>query len=113
MTLDYSELGNQAHKLNYKALVGLFHGHVHNCLCQTNFLANYVKEMGLEDLEGCKHFFSKSNALMSSIRYASIFHQKQMIVEYMKHMDQFETSQKISMSGSSYLISISIDICTF
>jgi len=82
-TLDHSELGNQAHELNYKTLVSSFHGHAHNRLCQTNFLATYVKEMGLEDLESCECFFSKSNALASSIGYASIFHQKQKIAEYL------------------------------
>jgi hypothetical protein len=50
----------------------------------------------IEDLEGCKRFFSKSNALASSICYASIFHHKQKIVQYMKHMDTFETFQSLS-----------------
>jgi hypothetical protein len=95
-TLDRSELGPRARDLGYKALVGSFHGHAHNRLCQTSFLATYVKGMGLEDLEGCERFFSKSNALASSLRYASSFHRKQKIVEYLRHMDQFETSQNIS-----------------
>ena len=95
-TLDHSELGPRARELRYKALVGSFHGHAHNRLCQTSTLATYVKGMGLEDLEGCERFFSKSNALASSLHYASVFHRKQNIVEYMKHMDQFETSQTIS-----------------
>ena len=66
--------------------------------------------MGLEDLEGCEHFFSKSNALASSIHHTSIFHRKQKIGDYMKHMDQFETSQKISMSTFLYfVVHISVD----
>jgi len=52
--------------------------------------------MGLEDLEGCERFFSKSNALASSLRYASVFHQQQKIVEFMKHMDAFETYHNLS-----------------
>jgi hypothetical protein len=52
--------------------------------------------MGLEDLEGCERFFSKSNALASSLRYASIFHRQQKIVEFMKHMDVFETYYNLS-----------------
>jgi len=95
-TLDWSELGPLACEKNYKALVGSFHGHAHNRLCQTSFLATYVMEMGLEDLEDCECFFSKSNALASSVCYASTFHQKQKIVEFMKHMDRFEMSQNIS-----------------
>jgi hypothetical protein len=97
-TLACSALGLHAYELGYRSLVGSFHGHAHNRLCQTSsFLATYVKGMGLEDLEGCKRFFSKSNALALSLHYASIFHQKQNIVEYMKHMDKFEKSQNISM----------------
>ena len=94
-TLDQSDLGPRAKTLNYRSLVGSFHGHAHNRLCQTNFLATYVKGMGLEDLEGCECFFSKSNALASSLRYASVFHRRQKIVEYVRHMDDYETSQNL------------------
>ena len=96
ITLNRSELGPRARALNYKALVGSFHGHAHNRLCQLSFLATYVKGMGLEDLEGCERFFSKSNALASSLRYASIFHRQQKMVEFMKHMDNMETYQNLS-----------------
>jgi hypothetical protein len=95
-TLARSELGPQARALNYKALVGSFHGHTHNRLCQLFFLATYVKGMGLEDLEGCERFFSKSNALTSSLRYASVFHCQQKIIEFMKHMDNFESYPNLS-----------------
>lgn len=95
-TLRRSPLGRQAKGLNYKALVGSFHGHAHNRLCQLGFLATYVKGMGLEDLEGGERFFSKSNALASSIRHAGIFHRKQKIMEFAKHMDQNETYQNLS-----------------
>ena len=95
-TLNRSELGPRARALNYKALVGSFHGHAHNRLCQLSFLATYVKGMGLEDLEGCERFFSKSNALASSLCYASIFHCQQKIIEFMKHMDNMETFQNLS-----------------
>jgi len=112
-TLDRSELESWAHELDYHALVGSFHGHAHNRLCQTNFLATYVEGMGLKDLEGCEHFFSKSNPLASSLHYASVFHRKQKIIEFMKHMDQFEMAQNISMfftcalQGSHSLLSLS------
>jgi hypothetical protein len=95
-TLNRSELGPRARDLNYKALVGSFHGHAHNRLCQLSYLATYVKGMGLEDLEGCERFFSKSNALASSLRYASIFHRQQKIIEFMKHTDNLETYQNLS-----------------
>ncbi|KAJ7914653.1 hypothetical protein B0H13DRAFT_1872775 [Mycena leptocephala] len=41
--------------------------------------------MGLEDLEGCERFFSKSNALSRSTRYASIFHRRQSIATYVTY----------------------------
>ncbi|KAJ7693723.1 hypothetical protein B0H14DRAFT_2651331 [Mycena olivaceomarginata] len=53
-TVENSELGEQARRNNLKCLVGSFHGHAHNPLCQLSFLATYVEGMGLEDLEGCK-----------------------------------------------------------
>ena len=64
-TLNHSELGPLARSLDYRALVGSFHGRAHNRLCQLLFLATYVKGIGLKDLEGCERFFSKLNALAS------------------------------------------------
>ncbi|KAG6906459.1 hypothetical protein DXG01_013831 [Tephrocybe rancida] len=96
-TLNQSELGARARELRFKALVGSFHGHAHNRICQLSHLATYVEGMGLEDLEGCKCFFSKSNHLAASIRYATLFHRQQKIVEYMAHTDAFETAQKLSI----------------
>ncbi|KJA19679.1 hypothetical protein HYPSUDRAFT_143435, partial [Hypholoma sublateritium FD-334 SS-4] len=59
-------------------------------------LATYVDGLGLEDLEGCECFFSKSNALAGSTRYASVFHRHQSISEFCKHVDAFETYQNLS-----------------
>jgi hypothetical protein len=95
-TVDRSSLGPLARQLKYKSLVGAFHGHAHNRLCQLDYLATYVKGLGLEDLEGCERFFGKSNALAPSLRYASIFHRQQRIVEFMQHMDNFDTYQNLS-----------------
>lgn len=53
--------------------------------------------MGLEDLEGCEQFFSKSNTLTASTGHASVFHRQQNIVEYLKYTDAMETSQNLSM----------------
>ena len=96
-TLDQSPLGPKAHQLKYKSLVGSFHGHAHNRLCQTTLLANYVTGLGIEDLEGCERFFSRSNSLAPLVRHASTFHRRQHIIEFIKHTDQFETSQTLSM----------------
>ncbi|KAF7785028.1 hypothetical protein Agabi119p4_1193 [Agaricus bisporus var. burnettii] len=95
-TLARSGLGDQVREMRLKTLVGAFHGHAHNRLCQLSNLATYVEGLGLEDLEGCERFFSKSNALASSVRYASVFHRRQHVEEYIKHLDVTETSQNLS-----------------
>ncbi|KAI5995861.1 hypothetical protein EDD15DRAFT_2365295 [Pisolithus albus] len=89
-TLATSELGERARSLNYTSLVNAFHGHAHNRLCQLDNLTTYVEGLGLEDLEGCERAFSKSNALASSTRYASIFHRRQAIACYFEHNDEME-----------------------
>ncbi|KAF6749130.1 hypothetical protein DFP72DRAFT_992049 [Ephemerocybe angulata] len=95
-TLKNSSIGEKAKHLNYTALVGVFHGHAHNRLCQLSNLATYVPGLGLEDLEGCERFFSKSNHLAPALRHASPFHRKQKIVEYLQHKDIADTSQNLS-----------------
>ncbi|KAF8156907.1 hypothetical protein B0H34DRAFT_783174 [Crassisporium funariophilum] len=96
ITLARSPLGPRAQELKYKALVGSFYKHTHNRLCQLCFLATYAKGMGLEDLKGGEQFFSKSNALASAIQHTSVFHWKQKIVTFVKHMDQNKTYQNLS-----------------
>ena len=91
---------------NHCCLVGAFHGHAHNCLCQTRYLATYVKGLGLKDLEGCEHFFSKSNALVSSTRYASVFHHHQAISEYPRYTDKFDTYQNLCTSLPTCFITL-------
>ncbi|KAF8133486.1 hypothetical protein K438DRAFT_1507353, partial [Mycena galopus ATCC 62051] len=95
-TIQKSPLKTKAEELNFKPLVGSFHGHAHNRLCQLSFLATYVPGMGLEDLEGCERFFSKSNALARSTRYASIFHRRQTIATYLAHTDIYDTYANLS-----------------
>ncbi|KAJ7772501.1 hypothetical protein B0H14DRAFT_3590063 [Mycena olivaceomarginata] len=76
---------------NFCTLVGAFHGHGHGHLCGLNNLMTYVEGVGLEALEICESFFSKSNVLASTTRYASRFHREQAITTYLKHTDTFET----------------------
>ncbi|KAF8842048.1 hypothetical protein BDN67DRAFT_900167, partial [Paxillus ammoniavirescens] len=95
-TLDHSALGTRTRKLNHTSLVGSFHRHAHRRLCQLQHLATYIEGFGLEDLEGCEHTLSKSNALASSIHYASIFHCRQAISEYFEHNDKFKIYQNLS-----------------
>ncbi|KIK40552.1 hypothetical protein CY34DRAFT_24782 [Suillus luteus UH-Slu-Lm8-n1] len=89
-TLNNSILGPQARTLRHSCLVGAFHGHAHRRICQLDHLAMYVEGLGLEDLETCERMFSKSNALASTIRYASVFHHQQLISAYFQHNDKFD-----------------------
>ena len=82
--------------MNYTSLVGAFHGHAHNRLCQLSHLATYTKGLGLEDLEGCEQAFSQSNALAPAQRHSSRFHRQQDIVTYFQHMDRFDIYQSLS-----------------
>ncbi|KAJ7645339.1 hypothetical protein B0H17DRAFT_1216045 [Mycena rosella] len=95
-TIKNSPLGPKGKQLNFKMLVGSFHGHAHNWMCQLRYLATYVLGLGLEDLEGSERYFSRSNALARSVRYASVFHRKQSITTYLAHVDSFETYPDLS-----------------
>ncbi|KAF8143976.1 hypothetical protein K438DRAFT_1922403 [Mycena galopus ATCC 62051] len=95
-TLNNSELGDKARRNKFRSLVGSFHGHAHNRLCQLSFLATHVDGMGLEDLEGCERYFSRSNGLAKSVRYASKFHRRQDITTFMNQMDDLETYANLS-----------------
>ncbi|KAJ7839316.1 hypothetical protein B0H13DRAFT_2366872 [Mycena leptocephala] len=72
-TVERSPLGPKAKDLNFNVLVGAFHGHAHNRLCQLTYLATY------------------SNALARSTRYASVFHRRQTIATYLADRDIFDT----------------------
>ncbi len=91
-TLSRSPLGELAEKLKYTSLVGLFHGHAHNRLCQTANLTTYREGVGLKDLEGCERFFSRTNALAGVTRYASTVHQRRLIGQVFrcKDVDMYE-----------------------
>ncbi|KAJ7799758.1 hypothetical protein B0H14DRAFT_3092767 [Mycena olivaceomarginata] len=80
-------LGPRARANNYRSLVGAFHRHGHNRLCQLCNLATYVSGVGMEPLEGCEILFSESNALAPSTRHASVFHRQQTIVNYLRQKD--------------------------
>jgi len=84
-TLSRSSLAEPAWLLAHTSLVRSFHG----CLCQLDHLATYVEGLGLEDLEGCEHAFSKSNALTSTVHYSGIFHCRQAITNYFEHNDEY------------------------
>ncbi|KAF8145917.1 hypothetical protein K438DRAFT_1629234, partial [Mycena galopus ATCC 62051] len=82
MVKAHPQLSQLAKNNCFRCLVGSFHGHGHGRLCQVCNLATYVEGMGLEDCEGCESFFSKSNALVSTTRYSTVFHRQQAITTY-------------------------------
>ncbi|KAG2106846.1 hypothetical protein BD769DRAFT_1630675 [Suillus cothurnatus] len=95
-TLDNSSLGPLAQSLHHTCLVGAFHGHAHRRLCQLFSLTTYIKGLGLEDLETCERTFSKSNFLVSTLHYASVFHRQQAIDTYFEHNNNFEVYANLS-----------------
>jgi hypothetical protein len=95
-TVAQSELGDLAAELNFRSLVGLFHGHAHNRLCQLAHLGTYLRGMGIEDLEGLERMFSRSNALASTTRHASSFHRHQVFSTYFEHLDLTDTYENLS-----------------
>ncbi|KAJ7467356.1 hypothetical protein B0H11DRAFT_2306441 [Mycena galericulata] len=97
MVKTHPVLGPLAIDQRFRALVGAFHGHAHNRRCQLCNLSTYVKGVGQEGLETCESFFSKSNALAATTRYATAFHRKQAITTYLKHTDRFDTWQGLSL----------------
>jgi hypothetical protein len=82
--------------MGYLAATGLMHGFGHERLCQLFFLLLYMIAAGLEDGEVAEQYFSRSNALASAIRHASVFHRRQAIAQYAYHTDQFETYANLS-----------------
>ena len=95
-TLDRSPLGALAREKGFRSLVGLFHGHAHNQLCQIQNLGTYVEGQGLEDLEGCERLFAKTNELAGTFRYGSSFHRRQVLQLYFEHLDSVDTQEALS-----------------
>jgi hypothetical protein len=109
ITLAKSDLGLRAAYLNFRTLVGTFHGHAHNRLCQTRNLGTYIEGRGNDALEHCKDFFSQSNQLTSSIRHASRFHRHQELSQYFQHSDWVVKYEALSQTLlSAYRRALSI-----
>ena len=96
-TLSRSSLAKSAWLLAHTSLVGSFHRHAHGRLCQLDHLATYVEGLGLEDLEGCEHAFLKLNALVSTVHYSGIFHQRQAISNYFEHNNEYDVYANLCM----------------
>lgn len=95
-TIARSPLATLAKWCRYIPALMMMHGYGHERACQLAFMLLYVAGAGLEDLETCERYFSKSNALAAVTRHASIFHRRQAIAEYAYHTDTFETYGNLS-----------------
>ncbi|KAF9046183.1 hypothetical protein BJ165DRAFT_1345868, partial [Panaeolus papilionaceus] len=95
-TLSRSSIASKVKKNRHYCLVGAFHGHAHNRLCQSKNLATYVEGVGLEGFETCEPHFSETNKMAPSTRHASEFHRLQTFVEFTNHRDRFEKYQNLS-----------------
>ncbi|KAI6101299.1 hypothetical protein F5141DRAFT_1190235 [Pisolithus sp. B1] len=89
------------------------YGHAHHHLCQLPHLTLYVEGLGLEDLETCEHTFSKSNALTSTVRYATAWLEEEK--EYLEglscepleetlHMEYWQRLGKLEVSRELLLV---------
>ncbi|KAG2352683.1 hypothetical protein BDR07DRAFT_1454895 [Suillus spraguei] len=86
-TLTNSSLGMRAGELDFRLMVGAFHGHAHNRKCQLDWHPMYIPGTGHTEGEGCEHIFSSSNELARSTRHASPFHRRQTIEEHFSFWD--------------------------
>ena len=87
-TLENSSLSQKASDAAFRLMVGAFHGHAHNRLCQLQWHPLYIQGTGRTEGEGCEHVFSSSNDLARSTRHATHFHRHQSIEEHFKFWDQ-------------------------
>jgi len=88
MTLDGTSLKDKAQAHMFQLMVGAFHGHAHNRLCQLRWHLTYIQGTGHSEGEGCEHVFSSSNDLARATRHASRFHRHQAIEEHFQFWDQ-------------------------
>ncbi|KAG1795023.1 uncharacterized protein HD556DRAFT_1431731 [Suillus plorans] len=88
VTLGNSTLGPHASALNFRMMVGVFHGHAHNRRCQIDWHPMYIKGTGHMEGEGCEHIFSSSNELARSTRHTTTFHRHQSIEQHFTFWDE-------------------------
>lgn len=81
-TLESTTLRELVKTNGFQLMVGAFHGHAHNRLCQLQWHPTYMPGTGHSEGEGCEHVFSSSNDLARSARHSSRFHRHQMIEEH-------------------------------
>jgi len=83
-----SSLGPRALELNLHFMVGSFHGHALNCLCQLAWHPLHISGTSYSEGEGCEHIFSSSNDQAWTTRHATRFHWHQSLEEHFDFWDQ-------------------------
>ncbi|KAI6011388.1 hypothetical protein PISMIDRAFT_55938, partial [Pisolithus microcarpus 441] len=86
-TLRNSSLGPQSEDLKLRMMVGAFHGHAHNRMCQLDWHPQYIQGTGHTEGEGCEHIFAASNELARSTRHATSFHRHQAVEQHFAFWD--------------------------
>jgi hypothetical protein len=74
-------------KNNTESIVGAFHGYAHERSCQLKWHPLWRVSAGMEDFEGCKRFFSHSNAVVRSTQHASKYNRCQQINQHIEVSD--------------------------
>ena len=87
-TLEHSSLAEKAKDASFRLMVGAFHRHAHNRLCQLSWHPLYIDRAGRTDGEGCEQVFSSSNDLARSTWHATCFHHHQSIEEHFNFWNQ-------------------------
>jgi hypothetical protein len=87
-TVESSSLSEKVKNALFQLMVGAFHGHAHNRMCQLDWHPLFIKGTGHTKGEGCEHIFSSSNDLARGTRHATRFHRHQAIEEHFNFWDQ-------------------------
>ncbi|RDB19588.1 hypothetical protein Hypma_013286 [Hypsizygus marmoreus] len=87
-TIENSSLSPRIKEELLRLMVGAFHGHAHNRLCQLHWHPLYIPGTGHTEGEGCEHVFSSSNDLARGTRHATGFHRHQAIEEHFNFWDE-------------------------
>ena len=86
-TLNRSSLRYYVEANKFCLMVGSFHGHALNRLCQLQWHPTYIQGTGHSEGEGCEHIVSSSNNLARASRHATHSYWHQMIKEHFKFWD--------------------------
>ena len=111
-TANMSTIGSRIWVLRLRFMVGAFHRHAHNRLCQLDWHPTYIEGAGNTEGEGCEHVFSVSNELAQSMWHATWFHHHQAIEEHFAFWNE-DKYEALSTYPSHQFILIDNSISAF